>query len=240
VSASAPDFPWIFGQTYEHLLLVHWPVPADHLARLLPHPLTPALFEGKAWIGHDVYVGANAQLRPLPAVPDPLARRPVVTLRTIVDARRLRGIHLLSLDAESAAAAWVEHTFLNVHSHAADVTIGPEAAGGGWVAVACQRTSGRPARLHGRYRAVGPEAPLVPGSRDEFLLGGDRMFTAGHARKPAIIEVQHGPWTLAPAEVTFTENTIPGVAGLPGPGDGLVATFQRTQQAYVAAPRPLR
>lgn len=247
------DFPWIFAQTYQHLLLVHWKVPRDLVRAVVPAGMDLAMFEGETFIGHDVYRGARAHVRDLPAVPG-FDVRPVVTLRTIVDVRGVRGIYLISMDAPGAFAGWFEQHLLQVRTREAQVDIVAEvdagvgaaaagAAGAGsgseLIRVHSVRTNAPDVELRGSYRASGPAAAPAPGSLDHFLLGGDRMFTASAAGAISVIEVTHGPWALAPAEVTFDVNTIPRAAGLPGPSGDIVAVTQAAQDAYAAAPRPI-
>lgn len=227
-----PEAPWMFAQTYEHLLLVHWPVPVDELRPRLPEGVVPATFEGSAWLGHDVYVGTNSRLRGLPPPPIDLAR-PVVTLRTIVDVGGSRGIFLFSLDARSELLALVESAWLGVPSHAADIQV---AATSQPLTVRSRRNAGG-VIFRASYRPLAPGAPLQEGSRDWFLLGGNRMFTSSTSGGLQVLEVEHGPWRLAPAEVTFERNDLPAAAGLPGPSGTLVATYQRSQDAYAALPR---
>ena len=231
---SPVTIPWIFGQTYEHLLLVHWPLPAEQLRPLLPPRVDVASFEGTAWIGHDVYIGAEPRVLRLPPLPGPF-NRPVITLRTIVTVGGVAGIYLLSLDAPTPFAAWFERHFLNLRSQAADVRIAVE---GDAIGVRSRRPEGG-ADLRATYRPIGPETPPRPGTRDHFLLGGDRMYTSDSSGALSVIEVEHGPWSLAPAEVKFDDDEIPGALGLPGPGAVVTAVYQRSQQAYVAAPRDL-
>jgi uncharacterized protein YqjF (DUF2071 family) len=218
-----------FGQTYEHLLLVHWPVPIDRLAPLVPAPLAVATFEGQAYVGHDVYIGTNPRLGDLPPIPG-VPPRPIVTLRTIVDLAGTRGIFLLSLDAPAPLMTGIEHHILHLRSYEAAVDITPDQ--GGITAVARRLENG--AKLAVRYRPAGPPGAPVPGSRDEFLLGGDRLFTSDGAGATRAIDVRHGPWSLAPAEVTFDVDTIAGGLGLPGPEAGVVGVYQRSQDAYAA------
>jgi uncharacterized protein YqjF (DUF2071 family) len=222
-----------FGQTYEHLLLVHWTVPIADLERLVPAPLKVATYEGQAYIGHDVYIGAKPRLfdrLSIPGVPP----RPIVTLRTIVDVAGSRGLYLLSLDAPARLMTWIERRLLHVRSYHAEVGIAP---GDGGITVVSSRISDAGAQLSARYRAVGqPRAP-APGSRDEFLLGGDRLYTIDDAGTTRAIDVRHGPWSLAPAEVTFDLDTIATAVGLPGPERGVTAAYQRAQDAFAALPK---
>jgi uncharacterized protein YqjF (DUF2071 family) len=231
-----PDqLPWIFAQTYEHLLLVHWPVPAERLRPVVPAAMNLVTFEGAVWLGHDVYLGTHARMRLLPPIPG-FDTRPVVTLRTIVDVGGVRGIFLISVDAPGTIPGLFERHFLNVRTHAADVSVVAQGAG---ATVEARRDDDGAVELRGSYRPSGPPAPPAPGSREHFLLGGDRVFTADAGGRIDVIEVRHGKWALAPAQIAFDVNTIPRAAGLPGPERDVVAVTQRAQQAYAAAPRPI-
>lgn len=234
---SGAELPWVFGQDYEHLLLAHWPVPLEKLRARVPEPLEVSVFDGSAWLGHDVYVMDRPSVRGLPELPLNL-ERPIVTLRTLVSLDGVPGIFLFSFDAPVAFASWFETHFLDLRSHAADVEIKAEGQG---VTVRSERRASPSARLAARYRSTGDGIAPPAGSLDHFLIGGDRLFTANAAGAVHAIDVVHGPWLLAPAQVAFDENTLAETAGLPGPGANNVrAMYQRTQQAFVALPRRLR
>ena len=248
------DFPWVFGQTYEHLLLVHWPVPSDRLRQIVPPGMNLVPFEGETFIGHDVYRGTHSHLRGLPAIPG-FDTRSVVTLRTVVEVGGVRGLYLISLDAPGPFT-WFEQHLLDLTSRAAtvDIVAGPPGPAGGGrpgeigvvpegddgiVRVQSSRKAQEGVGLRASYRAVGPVSSPPENSRDWFLLGGSRVYTADAGGRMHAIDVEHGPWALAPAEVTIDWDSIPSAAGLPGPAGRVVAVTQRSQQSYAAAPRPL-
>jgi uncharacterized protein YqjF (DUF2071 family) len=220
----------VFGQTYEHLLLVHWPVPEKDLRALLPARVEPISFEGTTWIGHDVYLGTEGHVRGLPPI-DGFDTRPVITLRTIVEVDGVRGIYLLSMDAPNRLAVWAERHLLGLRSHTAEVNIDAHEGGASVKAL----RSGSAERLAAVYAPTGPPVQPAEGSRDRFLLGGDRLYTGEGARLHAI-DVQHGPWALCPARVTIEIDTLAASSGLPVPGPDPVAVYQRAQAAYTALP----
>jgi uncharacterized protein YqjF (DUF2071 family) len=228
--------PALFEQTYEHLLLVHWPVPEVALRAALPAGVEPVPFDGTFWVGHDVYLGTHGRSLGLP-VPPGLDVRPVVTLRTIVDVQGVRGLFLLSLDAPNPIASFAERQLLGLRSHDADVQIGE--GPGGNVQVNARRATAD-AALRASYRPIGSGATPAAGSLESFLLGGDRLY-AGDVQQLFAIDVVHGPWSLSPALLTIEVDTIPSSCGLPPPSAAdLVAVYQRAQTARVAAlPRPL-
>jgi uncharacterized protein YqjF (DUF2071 family) len=234
---SPDDLPWLFAQTYEHLLLVHWQVPAEQLRPVVPAGMDLATFDGATWIGHDVYLGTHAHMRFLPPIPG-FDTRPVVTLRTIVDVGGIRGIYLISMEAPGIVPGLFERHFLHVRTQEAEINV-VAVAETDRVTVETRRKDEREIGLRGHYQPSGPARAPATGSREHFLLGGDRVFTADASGRIDVIEVRHGAWALAPAEVTFDVNTIPRAAGLPGPGRDVVAVTQRAQQAYAAAPRPI-
>jgi uncharacterized protein YqjF (DUF2071 family) len=235
VNTALESFPWILSLTYEHLLLVHWPVPADALQAKLPPGMKVATFEGKGWLGHDVYLSTKTRVRGLPAFPD-FVDNPVVTLRAVVDVEGTRGLYLFGLDTTSLVSAWAGRAFFCLRSYAAALELKPDGEG---LNVVDQRLEGPAARLAGRYRPLGPPAPIAPGSRDEFLLGGGCLYAGGFGHPIAATPFEHGAWSASPAAVTFAENTLAEAAGLPGPGREVAAIYQRTQKGYVAAPKVL-
>jgi uncharacterized protein YqjF (DUF2071 family) len=223
----------VFKQVYEHLLLVHWPVPEETLRDTLPDGLEPVSFEGRYWVGHDVYLGTHGRLLQLP-LPPGFDTSPVVTLRTIVDVEGVRGLFLLSMDLPGAVIAGLQRSSLQLRSHDARVKIEEES---GEVQVECQRADGE-ARLLATYRPSGPPAAPAPGSRELFFLGGDRLYS-GETGRLLAIDVVHGPWQLTPATLRIDVDTIPASCGFPAPGADAIAMYQRTQTAQVTPPEPV-
>jgi uncharacterized protein YqjF (DUF2071 family) len=226
--------PALFEQVYEHLLLVHWPVPEAALRAALPPGVEPVSFDDQFWVGHDVYVGSQARSLGVP-LPPGFDIRPVITLRTIVDVNDKRGLYLLSMDAPGALPALAEGTFLGLRSHNAEVQIVEQPDGG--VRVDGRRTNSGE-ELRASYGPVGPAVAPGPGSLELFLLGGDRLY-AGDGRQLLAIDVVHGPWALSPATMTIEIDTIASSWGVPVPDTGMVAMYQRAQPARIGRPPSL-
>src|SRR5581483_1440663 len=106
----------------------------------------------------------------------------------------------------------------------ADVAI---TAGGEWITVRSRRAGEPSDDLRARYRPAGPAR--APTERERFLIGGDRIYTVEASGEVSVIEADHGPWELSPAELAVDLDALPARHGLPGPPDRPVAVYQRTQ-----------
>ncbi|CAJ1426838.1 unnamed protein product, partial [Effrenium voratum] len=88
---------------WENALFVHWPVPAPHLAELLPRGLEPDIMDGSAWVGLVLLTerGVSSQLgRCLPPI-DHLG----ANVRTYVRHNGVPGIFFWSLECSSVLAS---------------------------------------------------------------------------------------------------------------------------------------
>jgi len=88
----------IMYQSWDKLLFMHWPMPAEALRPLIPDPLTIDTFEGIAWMGVTPFTMWG--LRPVfpPSLPA-LSRSHELNVRTYVYLDGIPGVWFLSLDA---------------------------------------------------------------------------------------------------------------------------------------------
>lgn len=236
VLAPPPGFDWSIGQTYDHLLLVHWPVDADALQRLLPDGLVAHQFQGKAWVGHDVLRVEGAHFRGIPPIPG-LDTMNEVTLRTFVRFGDQLGLYLLTLDAPGHILSWSMRVAFHLDTHLADVTLEEV---GDQHHVASARADDPGVGIDVTYAGSGPVFVPTPGSLDEFLLGGTFLLAADNDGV-YLSEERHGPWNVQRARVELAKDTLassyPGLA--PPPSSGLVAVFMEEQTSYGTMPRRL-
>jgi uncharacterized protein YqjF (DUF2071 family) len=219
-------------QDWRDLTFMHWRVDPDVVARFLPPPLQPHLFDGSAWVSLTPFRVERFRLPVLPPLPL-LSSFPETNLRTYaVDPDGVDGIWFLSLEADSL----------------------PTVAAGRVVGVAYQWASMRVERRgdlvhYSSRRRTAPHAmheitvrvgePLAEEELtelDHWLTGRWRSWArpfGGLAHVP----VEHEPWPLRRGEVVELDETLFESAGLVRPDEPPLVRFSEGVHARLGAPR---
>jgi uncharacterized protein YqjF (DUF2071 family) len=100
-----PERPWKYYQEWDHIVLLHWKLPAAALESELPKGLQLDLFEGEAWVSLVLFSVKNMQLRNFRPFPF-LNSFQEVNLRTYVIRDGKPGIYFLSVEADSSLIAY--------------------------------------------------------------------------------------------------------------------------------------
>jgi len=199
--------PALLGQDWRDVAFLHWAIPPEVAAPLLPPGTRPDLLDGRTFAG--LIALRMERTAPLGGPPLPwLGSFGQVNVRLYsVDRDGRRGVVFLSLDADrllpamTARAAGLPYRWARVE-----------------VRRRGDRCSYRVARRPGTARA---SIDLrVEGRRDPDPL--ERFVTARwglHLRLPgrtAYLAVAHGPWPLHTAELLDCDTDLLAAAGLPG------------------------
>ncbi len=96
--------PWIIQQTWNDLLFLHWPVPAESLRPLVPSALPLDTFNGQCWVAVAPFHMTGVRPRWTPPLPG-LSAFPELNVRTYVNFGGKPGVFFFSLDAGSLIAA---------------------------------------------------------------------------------------------------------------------------------------
>ena len=106
IAAVAPDLASrsVASQRWSHLVFLHWRVPAEQVAPLLPAGLTPDEFDGSSWVGLIPFVLDRATVFGSPAIPYFGDFVEVNVRLYAVDERGRRGVVFVSLEASRLAA----------------------------------------------------------------------------------------------------------------------------------------
>ena len=105
VTATAPELPGvqILSQAWRDLTFLHWPVPAESVAPLLPQGTRPDVHEGSSWVGLILFRMVGASVGRGPAVPW-LGSFPETNVRLYsVDEQGRRGVVFRTLEASRLA-----------------------------------------------------------------------------------------------------------------------------------------
>lgn len=118
-----PDRPWKYYQEWDHVLMLHWKVPASAIASQLPKGLLLDQFEGEAWVSMVLFSVNNLQLRRLPALPY-LNSFHEVNLRTYVIKDGKPGIYFLSIEADRLPIVLLTRLFTGIPYVKSEMEVG--------------------------------------------------------------------------------------------------------------------
>jgi uncharacterized protein len=209
-----PDGPWLMGQTWHDLLFAHWAVPEERVARALPPPLTPQLYDGSAWIGITPFVVSGLRLRGTPPLPW-LSRFPELNVRTYVEVDGKPGIYFFSLDTPRRAAVLAARRWYRVPYFHARMQSSRSATE---VRFESDRfdQSGPSAGFRAAYRPTGArtEDPLARWLAERYCL-----YVVDERGAVLRGEIHHPPWPLelADGELAAQGMATPLAVGLEGP-----------------------
>ena len=229
----------VMRQRWEHLLFLHWEVPAASLSRLLPDGLEVDLFEGRAFVGLVPFQMAGVRPWSLPSVWG-LSNFAETNVRTYVRTPSGRpGVWFFSLDAANVVGAALGRYWFRLPYYYAWMTLrARERAEGDWnLRYSSRRIFPRNPAATTRIEAetVGPVAPAVPGSLEFWLAERYLLYTStgsSSAPEPAGAtlwqgRVYHSAYPLQPARlVMLAESAVEG-AGIILPPSPPLAHYAR-------------
>jgi uncharacterized protein YqjF (DUF2071 family) len=187
---------WTLAETRRDVLLAHWPVPLDALARQLPPGLPVDTFEGEAWLGLVACRLEALRIRGLPPLPG-LSSGPQLEVCTYVVVDRRPGLWLFSVDRSKQVLVETAKRSLRLPAYRADIVV---AAG----SVEAQRDG---LAFRARYSTVGGVFAPEPGTLDHFLTERHTLYTADGGRLYRA-ELSRRPWSLRRARCTVEAATI--------------------------------
>lgn len=199
-----PEAPWMQAQTRRDVLLAHWPVELDRLARLLPPELAADTFDGQAWAGVAAYRVTGLRVRGLPPLPG-LSTFLQLEVFACVTAGDRPGVWLFSLEVPNGVLAEAAKRVHRLPAYRAQLT----STGGGYDA----ERDGLSFRV--RYGPRGEEWSPEPGTVQHFLTERFALYTADGGRLYRA-ELHHPRWRLRTADAAVASATITPFA-LEGP-----------------------
>jgi uncharacterized protein YqjF (DUF2071 family) len=224
-------------QRWHDLTFLHWRVPADELATLLPAGLEVDTFDGSAWVGLVPFRMSRVRpwwFPPLPGV----SAFDETNVRTYVHHNGVPGVWFFSLDAANWLAVQVARWRWRLNYHHAIMRVertGPDGDGDG-CGQGLVYSSERTAKGSGRQDVTGPGVPGAgvdleicldgvespegvdqdgharPASLEHFLVERYVLFTRDPTGDSSTVysgQVHHTPYPLCGAEVLrCTESLI--------------------------------
>ena len=202
-------------QRWRNLLFLHWEVPAEAVAKLLPAPLSVDTFEGRAYVGVVPFTMRDVSPWWSPSVPF-VSNFHELNVRTYVHLRgEDPGVWFFSLDAASSIAVIIARIGWHLPYHRASMDL--EIAGSE-VHYRSRRCwpGPKPADLEARYRIGDPIGEATPGTFEHFLAERYILF-ADTGSGVSMGRVHHRPYPLQRAEVSSVSESMVKAAGLPAP-----------------------
>ncbi len=197
----------ILTQEWRELTFLHWPVPAESVAPLLPPGTVPDVFDGVSWVGLVAFRMWRIGLGRLPGLPY-LGTFPETNVRLYsVDAHGRRGVVFRSLDATRLLPVFVARTLFAL----------PYV----WSRMHIAHDGDRITYTSRRRRAfsslrVRIGAPIVePSPLEDFLTARWGLHVDWHGRTLYLPNI-HPAWPLRSAEVEHLDDDLVRAAGLTG------------------------
>jgi len=213
VTREAPRQPRrkLLTQEWRDLTFLHWPVPVDEVAPLLPPGTVPDVFEGTSWVGLVAFRMWRIGLGRTPGLPY-LGTFPETNVRLYsVDAQGRRAVVFRSLEASRLAPVLVARWAFHLPYM--------------WAKMAIER-DGDVIRYRARRRwpvgggrptsdlAVRVGGPVAAGPFEDFLTARWGLSNFWYGRTRYLPNV-HPAWTLRSAELLDLDDRLVAAAGLP-------------------------
>lgn len=211
-----PDGRPVGSQSWRNLLFLHWEVPVEALAALLPRELTVDTFEGRAYVG--VVPFTMRDVRVWWAPPVPTARHfHELNVRTYVHYRgRDPGVWFFSLDAASTLAVIGARAGFHLPYYRATMEL--TMTGREVRYTSRRRLAGRnPVDFEATYTIGEAIGSAQPGTFEHFL--AERYILFAQPREGTLLlgQVHHPPYPLHRATVHGVRESMARAAGLPDP-----------------------
>lgn len=188
--------------TLRDVCFLHWPVPRDHVATLVPDWLTPDTADGSAWVSALSMELARLDVFGLPV----RERERSVAVRTYVRSPEGdRGVCFLSVDVTDRSVANTARRLFRFSSHEVAVDRSTE---DGATSIRATRRDGPAAAFGLTYEPTGATQTASPDTLASFLAERYRYFTEGPLGTPLSGSVGHEPWRLQSAKATVNERSL--------------------------------
>ncbi len=222
-------------QSWRELLFIHWPVATQVLRPLIPAALTLDTFEGEAWLGIVPFQMRDVSPRGVPELPW-LSQSPELNVRTYVTVQGIPGVYFFSLDAANPFFVMVARMLFSLpYFHAKMSVVQQE----NMIVYNSKRTHANtpPAQFRARYRPTGPAACSTPGSLPYWLTERYCLYTLNRRGDVYRLDIHHGPWSLQPAELEVTHNTMAQAHGICLPDTPPLLHYSQRQDMLAWWPR---
>jgi uncharacterized protein YqjF (DUF2071 family) len=221
---------------WRHLLFESWPVDAAVVDPHLPAGLEPDEHDGSAWLSVVPYTNVAVRPKGLPASVG--VRLPELNLRTYVTRDGVPSVYFFSLDAEGIASVVGARLFQHLPYYYARVSL---AERDGEIAFRSRRR--HPGERSAHYEATyGPTGESFAATEDplaQFLVERYRFYTEKQDGSIRYADIDHGPWTLYPADSDVSTNTLFAAEGFEHPETDSVCYYSPGLDVTASRSKPL-
>ena len=206
----------LLSMTWRDLLFAHWPVNADIVARRLPDGVSVDTYDGDAYLGVVPFVMADIRPRGVPVG----LRFGELNLRTYVNVDGRPGVYFFNLDADDRVGVGLARALFQLPYYRAEMDIRTQGEGTNReVTFRSHRrgTDAAPAEFDATYAPAGGFETPAPDSLDAFLTERYRFYTTDDGGRLYYGDIDHEPWSLAPATAEIRTNTLFSANGFERP-----------------------
>ncbi|MEF2978834.1 YqjF family protein [Subtercola sp. YIM 133946] len=236
----------ILSQQWRNLTFLHWRIPTDDAASLMPPGVTPDEFDGSSWVGLVPFTLRDTRFGRSPALPFFGTFHETNVRLYARDADGRRGVVFLSLEAERLAAVAGANAAFGLPYVWSQMRV---RRSGGTITYTSRRHSTPRGQVDSAV-SVRPGAPIGhPDALADFLTARWALFSR-HLGRTLYLPNTHQPWSLQHAELLDFSDTLLTRAGLPAVANrmpdsvlfapGVDARFGPPQRLEVAPGRASR
>jgi hypothetical protein len=228
--------PWVMTQRWNDLLFLHYAIPAEKLRALVPEALTLDTYEHSGWVSISPFWINHLRPPGVPSLPW-VSHFAEINVRTYVTYEGKPGVYFFSLDASHLSAVWGARIFYRLPYWHASMKV--KGRGKPKLQFQSTRSHGpKPAELRISYGPIGPGVPARPGSLQHFVTERYCLYSVNRKRLYRA-DIHHLPWSLEPAAVDLTVNSMAQTAGIDLPASPDLTHFSRALKVLVWAPERL-
>lgn len=211
-----PVSPLVGYHRWSNLLFIHWRVPVELIAPLIPSQLTLDTWDGDAWIGLVPFEMSGVRPWWSPSVRG-ISAFLETNVRTYVHYQgRDPGVWFFSLDASNPIAVRLARWFWYLSYYDARMISRIETDH--W-AFSSQRKDQTTSQLNCAARLGSPLSCAEPETLDHFLI--ERYILYAQSQRGGLYQghVHHRPYTLREATLEHCEQSLLEAAGIPASGE---------------------
>lgn len=215
--------PVLLHQHWADVVFLHWPVPAERVAPLLPSGVRPDVHDGSSWVGLVHFRMVRLGLGRLPGIPW-LGDFAETNVRLYsVDPQGRRGVVFCSLDADRGLPVLAARGAAALPYHWSPSRV--QVRGSGPVSTVRYETVRRwpgPRGAHSTTQVRVGGLIDAPSELEHFLTARWALHTARpglRGRTTVRWPNEHPPWVLHRAELQELDEDVVAAAGLPGVSD---------------------
>ncbi len=225
----------VMAQAWKQLAYLHWPVDPAEVESRLPRGLEPDTFAGGAWLGLVAFRMERIRVPGTPAIPY-FGTFPETNVRTYVrDHTGRPGVWFDSLDVTRLAPVLVARASYRLPYMWAKMSISHD---GDAVSYRMRRRWPGPAGVSSNVTIRRGEPVAAPTPLERFLTARWGLYTQ-LGSQIAYAPVEHIPWPLERAEVSYLHDELVAAAGYTIGNQLPVAHYSPGVEVRIGLPRKL-